>query len=278
MSETRENAPRLIRSGLRAGASAFTLLELLVVVAIIGLLAALLLPALRGVKDRADATHCTSNLRQLALANLAYAADNDGTYVAAQDTSNNVRWHGVRVGGSMPFDPTRGPLARYLGSEGRVKLCPTFREVLGKGKSFELGSGGYGYNAAYVGGRPGAPFAPARISAITTPAQVMMFSDAALARSGGVQEYPFAEPFRWEDAQGKLRSALIPSVHFRHGGKANVGWCDGHVSAEVPSKLAARNFYGGDSGKEKIGWFGPEKNNGYWKPHEEAIHNALNSR
>lgn len=258
---------------------AFTLIELLVVMAVIAVLAALLLGGVRVVREKGDATACTSNLRQLAAATLAYAADHEGRYVPAQDMSNTARWHGVRRGAGEAFDPTQGPLAAYLGEEGRVKLCPTFREALTGAKSFEDGTGGYGFNATYIGGTPADTFAPEHLANVPQPARTVMFTDTAFARAAGIQEYAYCEPWNWVNPNGKLRGRLIPSVHFRHGGRANVAWCDGHMSAEEPSELGGSDaYYGGEPGKWKLGWFGPKEFNGYWNPHADTIRRTSEMR
>ena len=60
---------------------AFTLVELLVVIAIIGILEALLLPALGRAKSAAHKAVCISNQRQIGITRQLYANDNDGFLV-----------------------------------------------------------------------------------------------------------------------------------------------------------------------------------------------------
>ena len=66
----------------------FTLIELLVVVAIIGILAAMLLPVLSKARERARRVSCASNLKQMGLALIMYSGDKKGAFPA--DASNNL--------------------------------------------------------------------------------------------------------------------------------------------------------------------------------------------
>src|SRR5262245_18267542 len=66
----------IVSNARRKTSCAFTLVELLVVVAVIAILAALLLPALTSAKSKAQSTQCTSNLRQWGLAFRMHAYDN----------------------------------------------------------------------------------------------------------------------------------------------------------------------------------------------------------
>jgi prepilin-type N-terminal cleavage/methylation domain-containing protein/prepilin-type processing-associated H-X9-DG protein len=255
-------------------AHAFTLIEVLLTIAIVALLWAAGAGLYRWSRERAGISLSTSNIRQLVTANLNYAADNSGWFCPAQEPRNLKRWHGSRATSEDAFEPDGGFLTPYLGGDKRLETCPLLLEALEGKESFEDGAGGYGYNAAYLGGRPGDPYSATGLNDLVVPARTVMFATTGLSKAEGIQEYPFAEPYYAASEDGGRAWDLQPSVHFRAGGKAIVGWCDGHVSLEPPQSYGETNYYGGDNKKDKVGWFGPEDDNGFWNPHSPAVLNG----
>ncbi len=257
---------------------AFTLLELLVVIAVIGLLMGVLMPALTAARAQGKEAVCKSNIRQLLLANIGYATENNGSYTpAALDIlgENNNRWHGVRDSHDEPFDPLRGPLAGYL-ADGSVKECPekvNFRKADPWKWDFEDGCGGYGYNMTYIGSRIWEGSYEEERCRVTTkdyevrsPAKTLMFVDAAMAQLDSGRpyylEYSFAEPpyFVVDGKPAVDWGYASPSIHFRHRGRANIGWADGHIEAREIADFDGINVYGVKSADMMLGWFEPIDN------------------
>jgi len=78
--------------------SAFTLIELLIVIAVISLLVSIMLPSLSNAKRSAQRTVCASNLRQINLSMNYYLEDHERTYPCAQDPVSTAPFYWLWMG------------------------------------------------------------------------------------------------------------------------------------------------------------------------------------
>jgi prepilin-type processing-associated H-X9-DG protein/prepilin-type N-terminal cleavage/methylation domain-containing protein len=123
--------PSVTRPASQGGA--FTLLELLVVIVIVGILVSLLLPAVSSAKAKALSIQCQNNLRQLQVAWTMYAGDNNGRIVG--DVIDFVSGYYQNLDGWVLGNAQRdttdqnirsGKLFPYLGTT-RIYRCPSDR-------------------------------------------------------------------------------------------------------------------------------------------------------
>lgn len=256
----------------RRPGSGFTLVELLVVIAVIALLTGVLLPALGNARTAGQASASASNLRQLQLANELHAGDYDERLVAGAPEfreKNLARWHGERDALSEAFDAERSPLTPYLENERisvAVRTCPGFiataEDLLAGGRGFELSSGGYGYNNAFMGTQRrkvgGGVWTIVtdtqgeRRTNFRRPTETVAFSTTAFAADELI-EYSFVEPAEWPEFPGFRPD---PSMHFRFNGRAPIVWLGGHLSSEALAFTHRSGLYPADPERFDLGWFG----------------------
>ncbi len=244
----------LTPAGLAGGPRGFSLIELLVVTAIITLLASLLLPALGRAKQRGRSVACLSNLRQMDVAAQAYVADNDNTYPPAYFSGVQ---DGVQVSYAWDFttfmeQPLRivpGLLWEGLGMK-QIQQCPSFA---GQANWLADPFTGYNYNTSFIGhGQFESIPEPAKVSAVRVPAATVLFGDGQYA--GGANKFmraPFPNP-----GDAGFRGRHAGTQGFRHLGRSNTAFCDGH--AETMSRRYTRNADGESLVAPGTGFLAPD--------------------
>jgi prepilin-type N-terminal cleavage/methylation domain-containing protein/prepilin-type processing-associated H-X9-DG protein len=220
--------------------TAFTLIEVLVVVSIIAVLVSVLLPSLANARGRARRAVCVSHLHQLAIAAINYSADyNDQTvplsvpiYASGNSgpTIGNIDWCCYTLSGSGTFSFTyQGSfLQPYVVNE-KTLQCPEQANAAGNWVS-NMGPIVCHY-------RMGKDTAFALMSSITDPAETVLFLDSGAFFNGALTSPSIVFP---------------PSIdgtgcfHGVHNHVGNVSFYDGHVEALIPQSRPVGGLVTGD--------------------------------
>jgi prepilin-type processing-associated H-X9-DG protein/prepilin-type N-terminal cleavage/methylation domain-containing protein len=231
----------------------FTLTEVLVVIGILGILAALLLPALSSAKERGRSILCASNLSQLGKALAMYESD-AGCYPGA-GLAVRVVSTGLKSTGTGWSDR----LTPYVRGNVAVFKCPSHVPFgYGMIKTSAFGYNGFGSGWVETGARLGLGtgimpnVVENRIGSqgVRVPADMIALGELQLP------------PGVWMDILGPNRKTiggLTGAVATRHRGRANMVFCDGHVERERQTRWidetdAARRRWNNDHQAHRETW------------------------
>lgn len=220
---------------------AFTLVEVLVVIGIIAVIAAILVPVLASAKRAAAATACMSNVRQIGMSSIQYAGDNDEGYPF--DGADNNRWL------------QRIHLAYAVGPSGiKSNLeCPTFEVPT----DYSLFPSGYAFNGCTPLKAPPIPTKTVLIGEVAmyhliNRPDIPIFSDFL-----DMPDSFLADRSRW--IHDEFGSKYAPSGEWgalRHQGRGNYMFFDGSAKKLPPDafRLPSAGFA---CVKDVPGWIGP---------------------
>jgi prepilin-type N-terminal cleavage/methylation domain-containing protein len=211
--------------------NAFTLLELLVVVAIIALLLAIAVPSLARAKEQGREILCQSNLHQMYLAAMVYTENNNGFFPAAYYTAGTLSemvqscWDfTVRRDSSGTMEVGSGILWQGETIE-KVQQCPSFK---GDSNTASDPYTGYNYNTSYVGhGQYEMPPEPDRWNQLRRPAYCALFGDGEYINGAD----KFMRSPQPSDSDWNFSSRWAGTQGYRHHQNTNVIWCDGKAES-----------------------------------------------
>lgn len=205
---------------------AFTLVELLVVIAIIALLMAILMPALQRAKEQARTITCRNKLRQYGLCMRMYLDDFDGRFPSS--------WYWLYSDGGdyKRKDPPDGPLWPYIKDED-INLCTSFNTI---GRSMGLDPR-YSYSTNSYLGAPGYFEDRAEWvnneSQVRHPANVFSFSEENLWTISGLSRWDLNDNALCIEPPSSAPRDCFATYHNtpsgnRDKGSANLVFVDGH--------------------------------------------------
>ncbi|MEM0965348.1 MAG: type II secretion system protein [Verrucomicrobiota bacterium] len=200
---------------------AFTVIELLTVIAVIAVIGAILIPIVGRSRDSANQAKSVANLRQIGLAIQSYVNDNGGKYPEA--------WHYGDKG-----KPWCRAIEPYVGMESdgtkpnNLFRCPALEEDQHHGWS------DYGYNENLGVGKPDDRGVSASAANILEPSKTVLVGDAANLETGqGAWVYQALQY-----ARGWQTTNNVP--HFRHNGMANFVFLDNHAESLTQEEVELR--------------------------------------